>query len=80
MPSACRKLWLGDNQLQALPEGITRLSNLQQLYLEDNKLAQLPLELVHLPSLLKVYITGNPIQQLVAHSSAGTDSMTATRS
>lgn len=61
---ACRKLWLGDNKLTAVPDGIMQLRNLRHLYLEDNLLESLPASLAQMPHIERIYVDRNPLGQV----------------
>ena len=61
MWALCRKLWLGNNRLQALPSSIARLPELQHLFLEGNQLTELPAELASLRQLQRIQVQDNPL-------------------
>jgi Leucine-rich repeat (LRR) protein len=56
----CRKLWLGNNQLECLPDSMCRLVNLKHLFLEGNMLESIP-ECLSQIALEKLQISGNPL-------------------
>lgn len=58
--SNLKVLFLRQNELQRLPEGIGRLSGLVELSLSGNQLEYLPAEIQHLPNLAELRLHPNP--------------------
>ena len=66
LPSALRWLILTDNELEALPEGIGRCTELQKLMLAGNRLRELPESLAHCTKLELLRIAANELPALPA--------------
>ncbi len=62
--TALQELWLHDNSLSVLPEGLADLTNLAVLTLSNNQLSALPTGLTKLHGLTEIWLKDN---QLRAH-------------
>jgi len=59
-----KKLFLSDQKLQAIPEGVFALSKLEELYLEGNDISELPGAIGKLKKLRVLNLNGNSIKIL----------------
>ncbi|NJM24831.1 MAG: leucine-rich repeat domain-containing protein [Bacteroidia bacterium] len=59
---ALREIDLYFNQIEHIPDNITRLTNLQILYISNNKLAALPESIGNMQSLRELYVSSQQIK------------------
>jgi internalin A len=60
--TALQELWLHDNSLSVLPEGLADLTNLAVLTLSNNQLSALPTGLTSLHGLTEIWLKDNQLR------------------
>ena len=62
--SNLKKIYLERNQLEALPEEMSRLSELSLVYLQNNTFVEFPKVLLRCPNISGIFISNNQIESL----------------